>query len=395
MKKKFLIILVSFFLTGCWNYKELNSLAIYTSMAIDLTNDGQYEVSLLVANSKKNQGSSKDGESQTIVYSAVGDTISEAINNIDLENPRQTYIGHLSVIIISEEIAYNGLINTLDLLLRSSESTKRFFLAIARGNKAKEIIEVLTPLETFSSQSISTNIKSSSESQAMSSAVMYSKFVEDILKKGINPILPSIIIEGNAEDGSKQESLQQTVPEAMVKLDKIALFKDDKLLGYSKKDESRGINLMLGLLKEMLLELKEDDGLTVVKATEIVSIIRVEIKDGVPSATVSVNAAAQIIENTRPIDLNDPDVISKIENDTNKEMKKLMKKGLVLAQKELNSDFIGFGNMIYKKDPKYYNSISDWDKDVFPYLDVNIKVNISLNSKGSTKQSIKEAKNEN
>ena len=149
MYKKILIVFILIFLTtGCWNYNELNSLAITTAMAIDKKDD-KYEVSILIANSRNKQSSSENGESQTVVYSATGDTIADAMKNIDLENPRQTYIGHLAALIINEEVAKEGLVDVLDLLLRNSESTKRFFVAIARENKAKDILKIVSPLESF------------------------------------------------------------------------------------------------------------------------------------------------------------------------------------------------------------------------------------------------------
>lgn len=73
----------------------------------------------------------------------------------------------------------------------------------------------------------------------------------------------------------------------------------------------------------------------------------------------------------------------------------LMKKGLKLIQKDLKSDVIGIGNLVYKKNPKYYKKIKDWDQDIFPDIKIKVKSNINISTKGSTKQSIKEAKNEN
>ena len=47
-------------MTGCWNYRELNQLAISTAMSIDLTEDKEeYKVSLLIANGKNNQTNNK------------------------------------------------------------------------------------------------------------------------------------------------------------------------------------------------------------------------------------------------------------------------------------------------------------------------------------------------
>jgi len=57
MKKIRIIIYIfffSFFITGCWNYHELNDLAITTGIAIDIKDD-KYVVSYMIANAKKKQ----------------------------------------------------------------------------------------------------------------------------------------------------------------------------------------------------------------------------------------------------------------------------------------------------------------------------------------------------
>ena len=102
MSKKILIFFILFFFTGCYNYNELNTLAITTAMAIDKKDD-LYEVSILIANSKNKESTITEGSSQTVVYSATGKTISEALKNIDLKSPRKTYVGHLSSLIISSK----------------------------------------------------------------------------------------------------------------------------------------------------------------------------------------------------------------------------------------------------------------------------------------------------
>lgn len=394
MNKKILILLILFLMTGCWNYQELNSLAITTALAIDKSED-EYEVSILIANSKKNQVSSKEGESQTVVYSAKGKTVSDAIKNIDLENPRQTYIGHLSVIVISEDVAKEGVMNILDLLLRDSESTKRFYVAIARDDKAKDIIKIISPLETFPSQTISTNIRASNESQAVSTAVTYSKFIENLLKPGINPILPTITVEGDEDDGEKDKNLQQSTPNAILKLSTVAIFDDDKLLGYASKDESRGINLMMNQINEMIIQYKCEKNYLVTSITEVKSSISIEFKDDKPIANIEIKGIGDITENNCDIELTDPEEIDKIQKEINNEVKDLVKKGLKLLQEDFKSDVIGFGNLVYKKNPNYYKKVDNWDEDVFPDLETKITVDISINKKGSARQSIKEAMNEN
>ena len=387
MYKKILIVFILIFLTtGCWNYNELNSLAITTAMAIDKKDD-KYEVSILIANSRNKQSSSENGESQTVVYSATGDTIADAMKNIDLENPRQTYIGHLADLIINEEVAKEGLIDVLDLLLRNSESTKRFFVAIARENKAKDILKIVSPLESFPAQTISTNIKTSSESQAVSVSVIYSDFIKTMLAKGIEPVLPNIKVEGNAEKGAKNSNLEQTDPMGQLKLDTVAIFNKDKLIGYATKDESKGINLALNKIDAMIIKYKCKKNYLVAEISGVTSKIDVKINNNI-EPSIKIKASGDIIENNCDIDLTNPDVINDVEKDVEKQIKNLVTKGIKYIQSK-KVDSIGIGNLVYRQNPNYYKKIDDWN-NYFSNLDVNIKVDANIKSKGSIKKSLKE-----
>ena len=104
--KLILLIPIILFMTGCWNYRELNQLAITTALAIDGGSDGTgYRVSLLIANGKNNQTNNREGQSQTVVYTGEGETISRAFKEINLQIPKNPYIGHLGVVVIGEDVA--------------------------------------------------------------------------------------------------------------------------------------------------------------------------------------------------------------------------------------------------------------------------------------------------
>lgn len=394
MNKKIFILIIIFFMTGCWNYQELNSLAVTTAIAIDLTDEDEYEVSLMVANSRKAQANTQENESQTVIYSGKGKTITEAFKDIDLLNPRQSYIGHVSVIVISEDIAYKGMENIIDFFARNSESTKRFQMALAKDAKAKDIIKILTPLETFSAQNISDNIQASDESQATSTSILYSDYIYLLMEKGINPILPSVVLIGDKKDGSKDKSLQQTIPDAFIKLGNIAVFNDYKLLGYVTRNESKGINLLRDSIEEMTLYLESENKNIVIKLLESKTKTKLELKNNKPVINIYISCVGTIIEDNLKHNLTNEKTIQKIQKMANKELKELAVKGLNSA-KNYKSDIFGYGNLVYKNYPNYYKKIDNWDKDVFPNLEVNIHTNVSLKSKGSAKQAIKEVVDEN
>lgn len=388
--KKVLILLLLFLLTGCWNYQELNSIAISTAIGVDKNDDGKYEVSTMIANSRKEQSSSKESESQSIIFTGVGNTISEAFKDIDLYNPRRNYIGHVSVVVISDEVAKNGLNDILDFSARNPESTKRFQMVIAKNCKAKDILKILTPLETFSAQNISNNLKYSRDSQATSTAILYSDFIYNLLEKGMNPILPSVILKGDKKDGAKDESLQQTVPDAFIKINNLALFKDYKLVGFANANESRGINLLKSTIEQLTVNIKMDNKYITFKLLDSKTKSKIKFNDK-PIINVEIKGIATLVEDNSNHSLTDQKVMKEIEKKINKKIEELANQGLEIAKKN-NTDVFGYGNLIYKNYPNYFKKFKDWDKEGFKDLDVKIKSNVVLSTTGSAKTTLKGVK---
>ena len=379
MKKLLIILTFILFLTGCWNYRELNDYAIATGMAIDYE-DGEYEVSLLFAN-----GSNKEDEdTQVTVTKEKGKTIYEAIKNISLSMPKEIYISHLSVIVFSEDMAINGLTPALDFLLRDPQSHQNFYLIVAKDTKAKDTLTILTPLADYPSQNITANIKITEKLQGRITNASFNKFVSKILQKGSNPISNSIIIVGNEEDGTKKEEQENSVASAYTKLDTLGLFKSDKLVGWTTMEESIGINMLLGDVEVLYLDLPCNNDNLVITSTSY------KVKNNVEKDKITVNISANgmINEVGCSVNLEDPKNIREYEQKAEEKMKEYTNMAINKA-KNLKTDIFGYGNMIYKKYPNYFNSINDWD-EVFPNLKIDINVKFTLEHKGSLEQTIGE-----
>lgn len=384
MKK--LIFILIFFMTGCWNYHELNDLAIVTAMAID-KKDNKYEVSILIANSKKNE-SSNTGESQTIVYSGIGKNIEEALNEIDLISPKKIYIEHLSTIIISKEIAKDGIVNIMDFFLRNSESTKRFQIILA--DNAKDVIKIINPLETFPASSISKNLNLSDDTQTKSVSVLYSEFSYKLLEKGIEPILPTIEIKGNSKKGSQNDSLEQTTPKAIVKLSNMAILKKDKYIKTLTSEESEAINIVNNKANELNIYIPCSDNYTTLKTQKMNSKIKI-INPQKREFEIDVNLDSSIIEDNCSNDLTKNSTIKILKKKGTKIIKNKIQKIINVAIK-YKTDIFGFGNLLYKKYPKLYNK--NWNNEL-DKIKVKIKVNLNIRFKGSAKENIREVLNEN
>ena len=61
------------------------------------------------------------------------------------------------------------------------------------------------------------------------------------------------------------------------------------------------------------------------------------------------------------------------------------------VKKEYNSDIFGFGDIFYKSNPKKYKKFKDeWHSNSFKNIDVEVKSNITIMTKGNTLKVIKD-----
>lgn len=254
-----LLISLIIICSGCFNYNELNNYAIATGMAIDISNN-EYEVSVLISNSPKSSNQASGKNYTTVVYSGKGKTIYEAIKQIGLISPKELYIGHLSVLIISENVARIGINSSIEFLLQEPRSKKNFYVAISKDSKAKDVLSITSPLTDFPSQNLATNLKTTTDLQGSISATDFNTLLYKIVNKGVDLTLNGFTIIGDTKDGVKNSNIETNVPKAYIKLSPLAIFKDDKLVSWTTKNESRGINIINDKIKEIYLRLDCDDG---------------------------------------------------------------------------------------------------------------------------------------
>ena len=98
MKKIILLFLFCILLTGCWNYRELNDLAIVSGIGIDKDEDG-YVVSFLISNAE-NIVIEDNTIAEPVLMTGRGKNIIEAISEIDSHCPNEIYMGHISVLVV-------------------------------------------------------------------------------------------------------------------------------------------------------------------------------------------------------------------------------------------------------------------------------------------------------
>ena len=380
--KKFVLIVITLFIllisSGCYNYKEINDMAIVSSIGIDKDNkNDKYIVSAQIMNSKESENSE---DSQITVYTKEGDTVHEALRNITLKSPRKLYGNHLSKIVLSEEVAKEGIDNILDTFNRVTEVRNEFIITIVKEDKASDVLKVLTTTESIPAEYVKLSLKIADKTSGLTYATKLDEFISLYLKKGIDPVVPVLKIDKKEKKGTTINNITTTNPISKIVIEDLAVTNKGKLETYLKNEEVIGYNFLRNQIQKMIIPVKCDDennyaSISILKNKTKSS---AEKKDNKYIINFNINSEAIITEYNCRKDLSDEKVIKELEKDTEKKIKRYIKKSLN-KQKETKGKFLGLERIIYLDYPKYKNE------------DYSVKYNAKVNlvRKGEIRNSVK------
>lgn len=384
MKIKYLLLMILFLTTGCWNYTELNDLAIVKGVSIDQEEDN-YIVNYMISNASSEKGSSKDSSPQTALIEGKGKTISEAISEIKLISPKKIYIGHMLVYVISEAVAKNSLTEATDYFFRNNNSKRSFQVVIAKDTKAKDTLKILSPLDSFPSDNIAKNLATAESFSGYVSNSAFVSFIRKIKEDGIDASANGITIIGSTEKGSSEENLKSSSIDNYVKIEPLAIFKKDQLVAWTDQDVSKGINIFLSAVQELKLTIPYEDGYFSFKITNIKSSSDFKINDNI-TFDFKIKATSNIEEMTIYIDTKKEDNIKLLEELINNEIKRILHKTTQFIQ-EKQSDAIGLGYRIYINDyQNWLNLKTNWNEMYLPKVKVNFEVKTTLLAEEDTNE---------
>lgn len=379
MKKLILLLPLLFLLTGCYNYRELNDLAIVSGISIS-KEENTYKVTAEVVNPKKQQDTSSSKEPDFVIYTTSGSSVQEALRKIVKESPKKLYGAQMEILIIDEETAKNELNNVLDFFARDPEIRSEFYVLIG---KSSNILDVITPLENISSKNIVSSLEANNLYLGTSNLVTYHDLISNYLNPNIEIALPTVEIVGNELEGENTKNIESTTSEVASIISNIGVFKNNKLVGYLTTKESLVYNIVMNNTQTFLIETKYNNNQFIVN--EIIdSSTEMELDTKENKITISIKGKASISEANCDKDLEKETTILSIQKDLNNTTEKLIKNSIENTIQKYESDIYGFLDLIYKTDPKYYKKIKDdWYKNILKNIDIEVKSNLTIIEKGN------------
>ena len=370
-----LILILSIMLnfSGCWDRRELNSLAIVMGFGIDKA-EAPDEVTLTVQIVKSGAGSSQtpnggksDENSSYINICETGKNTFAIIRDFTHKVSRKLYIGHNELIVFGEDLAKQGIRDNLDIFIRDHEGRMTVNLFVARGY-AKSIFEVTPAIGKITSGEIG-QLMDGQRATSESVQLTLADVVADLTSTTKSMTAPYLDV---SIDCGKE----------MISINGTAVFKDDKLVGSLDKKETRGYMWAVDKIKSGIVSLEvlgETADIEIKKASGKIQCTMSD-KDSI-SINILVDYEFALGSQTGDISLNDVENTPALEKAASDTVKAEILRTLNRA-KEMGTDIYGFGERIMQKYPEEWKGIeSDWD-ELFKNLTVNVEVSSKLRGGG-------------
>jgi spore germination protein KC len=374
-------------LSGCWNRRELNEIALVAGMSIDKSGEKYLVTTQVIDPGEVSTNGNSSGRSPVTTYDGEGKFLFETVRRMTTITPRKLYWSHLQMLIISETVAKEGLNNVLDFFNRDTEFRKDFYIVISKDIKAKEILRNLTSIEKIPAHKMRSSLETSEKAWAPTVAIQLDELISAITSDGNNPVLTGISIKGEIYKGQLSENVQRIQPFARLEYKNIAVFKKDKLIGWLNEKESKGYNYIKDNVKSTVGDIPCDkNGKMMVEIIRSKTKVKGKVVKGKPKIEIFVSSEANVGEVTCQIDLTKPETIKKLEKNTDKVNIEILQTSIKKAKK-LGVDIYGFGEVIHRADPKAWKKFKlDWNEE-FVQLPVTIHSNFKIRRTGAINQS--------
>ncbi|MDC3424330.1 Ger(x)C family spore germination protein [Aquibacillus sp. 3ASR75-11] len=387
---KFLTVLLVFIMvlimTGCGHIIQPEELTTISLAGFDRDGD-EYIITMHILNpngiSTGSAGGDASGEEPVRVLAARGKTITEAIHEANRYNPGHHFWGHLSGILIGEEMAREGMAPIIDALGRSNEMMETAELYITRDTTAKELLSTTTKASPFPAEALRKIAKYSSMHTAIRRTRL-NQFLQTISSNPGTVVIPGVKTKSPEIKSSKNGDI--------FNLTGIAVVSDWKLKGWLDGEEAMGYMWIMEQISHHGFNVPFKSGTISLEALPNHTSINVDVNEkDVKQITVKVKSTV-IINEVKDISLdmskNPIETEKELQEALNKEVKKIVEQTVIQTQ-TLHADVLQLNEHVRMTSPQLWKKISNiWEQELFPNIEVQVDAEISIRDIGELYRSI-------
>ena len=397
------VVLLS--LSGCWSAKKINDLAIINIIGIDQNDAGDIEVSTLLVKpaslfAQTTVGGKEESfQDKFLIETTTGKNIFEAMGKLSNAISENIYLGHVNVVIFGEDAARDRMESSLDFFRRENNFRPNIKLLVTKG-RASDMIKISPEFNL----TLGLEIQNMTEKHHYTPTMMVkdlSQFLKDLTSNTIDPITGVVMpakelgVEAVGENkdtqnkGSTEKTMTETESPRALSTQGTAVFKGGHLKGFLDEDETRGLLSIQGELQNEIVVLscgEKDNGTISVIIRDTQSQFSPHTTDENMKMLVNIEINADITEIT----------CSNLELDTEKIERLNKQLGDIIvqdasnvlnkAQKQWQTDIFGFGQAIYRKNPREWDQMApEWRNGTLKKMNVDLKVQANISRYGLLK----------
>ncbi|YCI77856.1 Ger(x)C family spore germination protein [Bacillus sp. R1-10] len=375
MKMVILLIVMTPIMSGCWDRVEINDLAVVTAASIDKKDNDEIELSIQVFIPKSlssgggQGGPGQGGSNTTLVRSAIGSNISDALSKLQSKIPRKIFWGQCKVFIFGEKLSKEGIQEQLDFLLRHPQPRERANVFVSEG-KARPILESVPPMENYSGEVI----RELSDLH-IGMQVTLQNLDEMLTGKPRAAAIPLVKILPPEKGQKKLQGIPYIVG--------TAVFKKDKMTGTMTEKETRGLLWLRDEMESYTVTLKPKGVKGEISLNPVSAKAKIipQIINDKWKVLVKIDTEGSVIQNGTNLNLSSLKAVKAVEQDFQKDIEKRLEMAFLNTQ-EKKADILGLGKEFYRKYPKQFNKIeNNWD-EIFAEMEVEIDVAAHIRRQG-------------
>lgn len=381
--KKIVILLISvLFVSGCYNYRELNELAIGSGLGLEFK-DNEYHAYLQVININNFSTQTGSDKSNFNIYEAKGKTIFEAIRNINTTLSKEIFLSHMKIVVLDDSL-FSDLEGVIDFLMNELEISLNVPIVATTTHNPKDILSIMPFNEEINGSEISNLVEINSVKKGLALSVTAKDFFTNYFDKGISNTLSVISIEDEKNDENSSEELNKSSEFTKININELITFNKDKQLLLNENH-----SLILNLIKNNI----ENNVISFSCGDKYFSVEVVKSKfnmDKFKNNKLHINGDFSVLmaNYSCDYDLNETKSLNKIKKIITKNLNDKITETFNYS-KEQEVDFLGVGKFIKKSNKGYYQKYKhDWDKLGLKDINVDVDINVNLVKQGNLKGDI-------
>ena len=369
--KKFILLILIFIIlfsfTGCYNTTGIDRQYFVVSFGIDLAENDLIKFSLQIpsSSSSSSESSSSAQASSYQLYSVEGETIDECISILNNYLNKKLNFSHCSALILSEEIAKEGIEPFINTLTNNTELRHSCEIIISSSTALDVLEKVANSGEVFSARLF----------DYLSTSAQYTGYT---IQSTFGDFFQAL-----DNDYYSPSCIYASVNDDTVQTNGIAIFNNSIMIGHIDVSNSISHLIVTNDLDTCTITIdnpfeeneKLDLDISLYKNTEI----KIDIINSSPLITLTIYPEGTIRSSGSIFNYIDNNNITSVEHATTNYLEKILKDYLYTISKKYNSDIVGFKGIYQSTFPtkKEFDKVH-WD-EIFKdsYFKINLKTKIN------------------